>query len=107
MIGAGTTIRGNLNGDEDLTVEGKIEGSVRLSKDLNIAQSAVLAAEVEAQNVAIDGTVSGNITASQTVQVAAGATVVGDVTTPRLHIAEGARFKGRVNMDFEIPGHSS
>ena len=106
MIGAGTTIRGNLSGDEDLTVEGRIEGSVTLSKDLTIAGGAVLAAQIEAQNVAVNGEVNGNITAGQTVQVASGAKVVGDVTTPRIHIAEGAQFQGRINMDFEIPVRS-
>ncbi len=106
MIGAGTTFRGYLSGDEDLTVEGRIEGSVYLSKDLTIADGAVVAAQVEAQNVQVNGEVSGNITAAQTVQVASGAKVVGDVTTPRIHIAEGARFQGRINMDFDIPGRS-
>ena len=107
MIGAGTTIRGSLSGDEDLTVEGRIEGSVNLTKDLTIADGAVVAAQVEeAQNVQVNGEVSGNITAGQTVQVASGAKIVGDVTTPRIILRRVPAFRGRINMDFEIPGRS-
>lgn len=104
MIGPGTTVRGNITGDEDLTVEGRIEGAVRLSKDLTVASGAVVEAEVEAAQVALAGRVVGTVTAAEGLVVEAGAVMVGDVTTPRLHIAEGAHFKGRVTMDFEIPG---
>lgn len=104
MIGPGTTVRGNISGDEDLTVEGRVEGAIRLSKDLEVAKGAVLEAEVEARAVHVAGTVTGNVNASDSLVVEAGAAIVGDVTTPRLIVAEGARFKGRVTMDFELPG---
>lgn len=104
MIGPGTTIRGKITGEEDLDVEGRIEGSIRLSENLKLAESAVVEAEIEARNVDISGKVSGNITASETVDISADAVVVGDITTPRLHIADGARYKGKVSMDFDLPG---
>ncbi len=102
MIGPGTTIRGTITGDEDLQVQGRVEGAVRISKDLDVAQSAVLEAEVEARNVRVAGSVTGNVNAGDSFVVESGATVVGDVKTPRLSIAEGARFKGRIEMDFEV-----
>lgn len=104
MIGPGTTIRGKITGDEDLDVEGRIEGSIRLSENLKVAESAVVEAEIEARNIDVSGKISGNITAAETVEIAADAVVVGDITTPRLQIADGARYKGKVHMDFDLPG---
>ncbi len=104
MIGPGTTVRGTLSGDEDLTVEGRIEGAIRLTKDLDVAKGAVLEAQVDAQAVHVSGRVTGNVNAAESLVVEAGAMVVGDVVTPRLVIHEGAHFKGRVTMDFELPG---
>lgn len=104
MIGPGTTIRGKITGEEDLDVEGRIEGSIRLTENLKVAASAVIAAEVEARNVDVAGRIIGNVTAAEMMTIDAEAVVVGDITTPRLHIADGARYKGKVTMDFEIPG---
>lgn len=104
MIGPGTTIRGKITGEEDLDVEGRIEGSIRLTENLKVAESAVVEAEIEARNVEVSGKIVGNVTAAETITIDADATVVGDITTPRLHIADGARFKGKVTMDFDIPG---
>lgn len=107
MIGPGTTVRGTLSGDEDLTVEGRVEGAIRLSKDLDVAKGAVLEAQVDARAVHVSGSITGNVNAGDSLVVEAGAAVVGDVTTPRLVINEGAHFKGRVTMDFELDGVDS
>lgn len=104
MIGPSITIRGTVSGDEDLVVEGRIEGAVRLTKSLTVAEGAHLTATVEATSVSIDGTVHGDIQASEGVDVASGAEVVGDVACERFSLADGARFKGRISMDFEVPG---
>lgn len=104
MIGPGTTVRGNLSGDEDLTVEGRIEGTVRLSKNLEVAPGGTLEADVEARTVTIGGRITGNVAAADLLSVDAGAVMVGDVRTPRLIIADGAHFRGRVDMDFDVPG---
>lgn len=104
MIGPGTTIRGKITGEEDLDVEGRIEGSIRLTENLKVAGGAVVEAEIEARNVEVSGKIVGDVTAAEMITIDADATVVGDITTPRLHIADGARFKGKVTMDFEIPG---
>lgn len=104
MIGSGTTVRGTISGDEDLAVHGRVEGVVRLSKDLTVAEGAVVAADVEARAIAVSGTLEGEVHASTSLVVEAGAVVVGNVRTPRLVIADGAKFKGRVDMDFEIEG---
>jgi cytoskeletal protein CcmA (bactofilin family) len=103
MIGAGTTIRGSVTGDEDLVVEGNVEGSIRISKDLTIGKSSAVTADIEVNAVSVQGTLKGNAQVDKLMKVDAGAGVVGDVTTPRIHIADGAHFSGRINMDFDIP----
>jgi cytoskeletal protein CcmA (bactofilin family) len=104
MIGSGTTVRGTISGDEDLVVSGRVEGVVRLTQDLTVTEGAVVAADVEARAVAVAGRLQGDVRASEVLTVDAGAVVVGNVHTPRLVLAEGARFRGRVEMDFEIEG---
>jgi cytoskeletal protein CcmA (bactofilin family) len=104
MIGPGTTIRGTISGDEDLVIEGRVEGAVRLTKSLEVAQGAHLAASIEATQVDVAGTVHGDINAPEGVHIAADAEVVGDVTSQQFVLAEGGRFTGRVVMDFEVPG---
>lgn len=104
MIGPGTTVRGNISGEENLTVEGRVEGSIRLDADLVIADGASLAADVDARKVDVSGKVEGAISAAEGLTLDSGAVVVGDITTQRLIIEEGARIKGRINMDVEIPG---
>ncbi len=104
MIGPGTTVRGTISGDEDLTVQGRVEGAIRLSKDLTVADGAVVAADIEARAVQVSGRVEGKVDAAESIVVDADAVLVGDIRTAKLAIADGARFKGRVDMDFEIPG---
>jgi len=103
MIAAGTSVRGQLTGAEDLAVEGRIEGSVRLSGNLSVAQGAEVKAEVEVKALDISGALTGNAVASEGVAITSGAVVTGDITTPRLAIADGARYSGRVTMPFDIP----
>jgi cytoskeletal protein CcmA (bactofilin family) len=103
MIAAGTTVRGQLSGDEDLTVEGRIEGSVRLTKNLSVAPGATLVAEVEARAIGVGGNITGNVKAGEALALEASAVVVGDITTPRLIIEDGAKYKGRVTMNVDIP----
>jgi cytoskeletal protein CcmA (bactofilin family) len=103
MIAAGTSVRGQITGAEDLTVEGRVEGSVRLSGNLSIAKGAEVKAEVEVKALDISGSLAGNSVATESVALSSGAVVTGDITTPRLVIADGARYSGRVTMPFEIP----
>ena len=103
MIGSGTQIRGTVTGDEDLVIEGTVEGAVRISKDLNIGQQANLDASIEAQSVHVDGRIQGDVTAHKQLVVSKGAAVIGNVTTPRVSIADGAHFQGQIHMEFEVP----
>jgi len=103
MIGPGTRIRGTVTGDEDLVVEGGVEGAIRLSKDLSVGKSATLEASVDAQNVHVDGHIQGDVNAHQSLNVSKGATLIGNVTTPRVRLADGAHFQGHIHMEFDVP----
>lgn len=98
IIGETITVTGNVSGDEDLTVRGRIEGSIAIGKTLIVEQTGVVRAEVQAANCVISGVVVGNIAASESVEITKEARMVGDISAPRVIIADGASFRGRVDM---------
>jgi cytoskeletal protein CcmA (bactofilin family) len=98
IIGETITVTGNVSGDEDLTVRGRIEGSIAIGKTLIVEQTGVVRAEVQAGNCVISGVVVGNIAASESVEITKEARMVGDISAPRVIIADGASFRGRVDM---------
>lgn len=97
-IGKGITIKGDLVGDEDVKIEGKVEGRVQLTQNLVVGQNGVVEADVQAENINIGGTVTGNIMAKNKVEIVASGTMLGDIKAPRVIVAEGAHFKGNVDM---------
>jgi len=98
VIGESILINGNLNGDEDLTVRGRVEGTVTLSRTLVVEPSGVVKAEVQVRNCVIAGAVIGNVTATESVEITKEGRMVGDIAAPRVIIVDGASFKGRVDM---------
>lgn len=103
VIGRGITIRGSLSGQEPLVVEGRIEGNISLRSHLTVEQTGVVVADVEADNLTVQGEVHGNVQAGEAVSVSSSAKVVGNIRAPRVIIEDGARFKGGIEMDFELP----
>ena len=79
---------------------------VGYSLEVAVAEGATVEAEVEARAVRVGGRFAGTLDAGDSLVVEAGAVFVGDVKTPRLQIADGAHFKGKVDMDFELPGET-
>ena len=98
-IGKSVFIKGELTGDEDLTIEGRVEGKIEL-KDHNlvIGPNGKINAEINAKNVTIIGSVVGNITASDILEIKSSGSVMGDIKAPRISVADGAHFKGSVDM---------
>ena len=98
-IGRSVFIKGELTGDEDLTIEGRVEGKIEL-KDHNlvIGPNGKINAEINAKNVTIIGSVVGNINASDILEIKTSGSVMGDIKAPRISIADGAHFKGSVDM---------
>jgi len=98
-IGKSVVIKGELNGSEDLTVEGNVEGRVELRDHvLTIGPNGRIKAEVFAKAVIVLGEISGNVTASEKVDIRDKGSVDGDIVAPRVAIAEGAHFRGSVDM---------
>jgi cytoskeletal protein CcmA (bactofilin family) len=98
-IGKSVVIKGELNGSEDLTIEGHVEGKIELKDHvLTIGPNGKIKATVFAKSVIVLGEVNGNVTASEKVDIRDNGSVDGDITSPRVAIAEGAHFRGSVDM---------
>jgi len=98
-IGKSVVIKGELNGSEDLTVEGHVEGTIQLKDHvLTIGPNGKIKAQVFAKSVIVLGEVTGNVTASDKVDIRDNGSVDGDIISPRVAIAEGAHFRGSVDM---------
>lgn len=103
VIGPRLHVNGRIDGEEDLRVEGRVEGSITLSETLHVAEGGIVAAKVTARDVVVSGVVVGNVTATNSVTLNPGAKLVGDISAPRLIIADGAAFRGNVAMNGEAP----
>ncbi|MCA9690768.1 MAG: polymer-forming cytoskeletal protein [Nannocystaceae bacterium] len=103
-IASGTVVRGAVSGDEDLDVEGRLEGSLSLAGALHVAEGAAVEADVEARGIEVAGQLSGAVTAGELITIHASAQVTGSLRAPRIAIAEGASFHGIIEMDVELPG---
>ena len=98
-IGKSVVIKGELNGSEDLTIEGHVEGRIELRDHvLTIGPNGKIKAELFAKAVVVLGEVIGNVSASEKVDIRENGSVEGDITSPRVAIAEGAHFRGSVDM---------
>jgi len=98
-IGKSVVIKGELNGSEDLTIEGHVEGTIQLREHvLTIGPNGKIKAQVFAKSVIVLGEVTGNVSASDKVDIRDNGSVDGDIVAPRVAIAEGAHFRGSVDM---------
>lgn len=98
-IGKSISIKGDLTGNEDLVLEGKVEGKVELpNNQLTIGANGVVQAEIQAKSVVVVGKVTGNIRGTERIEIQATGVVEGDVSSPRLVVAEGAVLNGAIQM---------
>jgi cytoskeletal protein CcmA (bactofilin family) len=97
VIGPQIRIQGELSGDEDVLVEGKVEGKISMTKTVRIGPSAQVNADVKAHTIIVAGKVVGNLTADR-VEIVASGSLEGNIRSPKVSIAEGAQFKGSVDM---------
>jgi cytoskeletal protein CcmA (bactofilin family) len=98
-IGKSISIKGDLTGNEDLVIEGKVEGKVELpNNQLTIGANGQVKAEINAKGVIVIGRVSGNVRGTERIEIQATGVVEGDVAAPRLLVAEGAVVNGSITM---------
>ena len=98
VIGPDTRISGEVRGDEDLIVRGRIDGKVQLTQNLTVEKGATVQADVDVRQLVVSGTVVGAIVASESVKLTSTARVVGDLASPRVMMEAGAAYRGRVDM---------
>ena len=99
-LGKSMRIKGELSGDEDLTIEGRLDGKITLGDHaLTIGSNGQIKAEIRAKSVVVAGELVGNITATDRVEVASTGSVLGDLRAPRVVLADGARFRGSIDME--------
>lgn len=101
-IGKSVIIKGELSGSEDLTIEGQVDGKIELRQNvLTIGPNGRIKAEIFAKAVVVQGEVTGNITATEKVDIRDAGSVDGDLAAPRIAIADGAHFRGSIDMKRE------
>jgi cytoskeletal protein CcmA (bactofilin family) len=100
VIGASITIDGDVRGDEDLLIEGEVSGTVQLKNNsLTIGPQGKVRADVYAHSIYVDGYLEGDLFGSERVNIRTSAQVKGNITSPRVSLEDGAKFKGAIEMD--------
>ncbi len=99
VIGKGLFIKGELHGEDDLIIEGVVEGTITMQKSLTIEAGGRITADIETENITIRGEMQGNLRAREKISIHAGGRLVGDMTAPRIEVADGGYYKGRIEMN--------
>ncbi len=98
LVSKDVRIEGEIEGPENLHVEGYIKGAIALSGDIFVGNTGIVEADVEAKNIVIQGKVNGNITALKQLEIHPSGRLIGDCMATSIDIKEGAVFEGRSNM---------
>ncbi len=98
IIGKGLFIKGELHGEEDLIIEGSVEGTITMQKSLTIETGGRIKADIETENITVRGEMVGDVRAREKITIHAGGRLLGDMTAPRIEVEDGAYFKGEIDM---------
>ena len=105
-VGASISIVGDVTGDEDLTILGRVEGKVDLPQHVvTVGQSGRVKADIRARVISVAGEVRGNLVAGEQILIRKTATMLGNLTAPRVGLEDGCSFRGSVEME-SIPDKS-
>ena len=99
VIGRSIQVVGEIHGDEDLVIQGSVQGKVFLKESVVIEETGQVEADMESKSVEIAGTVTGNVVATERVHITSEGRVSGNIKAPRVNIADGALFRGTVDME--------
>ncbi|HEY4951305.1 MAG TPA: polymer-forming cytoskeletal protein [Candidatus Acidoferrales bacterium] len=100
ILGPGLTVKGQISGDEDLQIDGKVEGSITLKgQRLTVGQNGEVVSDVRARDVIVYGKVRGNLFAEDRIEVKKDGSVIGNITGGRVSIEDGAYLKGQVEIE--------
>ena len=104
IIGPRTVVKGDITGDEDVVVEGTVEGTIQIKSDLKVGTGGRVKASVSAASIVVAGDVEGDCHAEQRVHIEATGKLSGNIRAPRVVIVEGATFKGNSDMSPQSGG---
>lgn len=99
VVGVGLIIEGELTSDEEVEIQGTVRGMLSTTDNVSVIPGAAVEADISAASLSVGGQVTGNVNATERVDLQAGGKLIGDVKAARLTIADGASFKGNVDMD--------
>ena len=102
-IGVGTTVRGSIRGEGDLEIHGRVEGSVVVTGEVLIFETALLKSDVRARRITVRGAVAGDVSADESIVLEAGARVLGDLGAPQIGIRPGGMVRGNVSTGGPLP----
>ncbi len=103
-IAAGSRMEGEITGSAEVLVDGEFHGQLRLDSAVVVGREGRIQGEIQARSVRIEGRVNGNVSAKERVEVVSSASLEGDISAARVSVAEGAFFKGNVEMGSDKPG---
>jgi cytoskeletal protein CcmA (bactofilin family) len=103
VLGRSVQFRGELRADENLTIDGTVRGSILQSQRLQVGREGSVIGDITARTIIIEGHVKGDLRASESIHLNASAQVEGDLYTPSLHLTEGARYQGSIDMQPKPP----
>lgn len=98
VIGSGSRLVGDLISDEDVMLDGQIEGKIRAERSVTVGSGGELEGDVQAKTIIVGGKIRGQIVATERAELTASAVVHGSVQAPKIIIAEGAHLQGNVAM---------
>ncbi len=99
ILGPTLRFKGELHADEELLIQGQIEGSITHSQRLTVCGQGTVKANIRAQVIAVEGTVEGDLQADKSVQIKETARVKGNIYAPNVSIVDGAKFNGKIDME--------
>ncbi len=99
VLGPTLKFKGDLTADEDLLIQGEVEGSIKHSSSLTIGEGGRVKADVSAEYIAVEGRVEGDLRGSKCVKVRVSAKIDGNIVSPNVSLVEGAKFNGKIDME--------
>jgi cytoskeletal protein CcmA (bactofilin family) len=106
-IGSQVTVRGHISGNQDIVIEGRVEGRIGVPNRITVEEGGAVEADLDVAEADVKGSVRGEVVASQAAVLHATARVAGTIRAPRVVIEDGARFTGTIEMDVELPSDVS
>jgi cytoskeletal protein CcmA (bactofilin family) len=103
FIGSQITVRGQISGNQDLVIEGRVEGRIGLQNRITVEEGATVEADLDVADADVKGAVRGEVVASRSAVLHPSARVTGTLRAPRIVIEEGAKFTGNIEMEVDLP----